>query len=509
MVNRDSKVEFLNIFKKIKKYISNEDFKKIENLLNNYLDSLSSGGDITEINKIKKEIFEFEKKYLPDIDEHVNLKNKLNPEILLMTVGMQKEPLILSILILKPIVVYLLCTSKSTITVKQIMDDEKIKELGASIHIIEISEDDLTSNYRKINEIIIQNKDRKIVSDPTGGRKMMNTSLSFLSIYFRIPMVYLNGIEFNKNIIPFSERLILIENPLDFYGDIELQLIQEMFNSHYYDAAIKICESLIDKTKDLTTLKKIELLIELIKIYNKWDKFEHSNPDVEPNLSKELEEIKRKFERFGLKSNLPENIENNINFLKELEERWSKGKVNMIDEYRIIDIFLNAKRRGSMKQCKYDDAIARLYRIVEMLNTYFLLKFGLKSTEKPDYNNFAKKLSTTKRDIKNKYKEIFNTNLPKERIGLENQKNLLKVLIHYSKDDSIKFLVNIQESSQFKELMKKRNRSILAHGTVSLNENDWVNFRDKIEALLIKIFGKSKYNELMNLGKHGPINLFV
>ncbi|NLI56062.1 TIGR02710 family CRISPR-associated protein [bacterium] len=389
----DDKNEWCNIYKQLENFSEG-----IGSLKDNKIQ------DLNLVNSSKKNLFNYEKKYIPIIKENIKVKEKLETKTLLMTVGMQIEPIILSILILKPEKVYLLHTESSLESASIVGNDMEIRNLNIDIHLEKIYEDDVKQNYNIIKEIIDKIKNQKIVTDPTCGRKMMNTSLSLAAFYYRIPMVYLNGIEVNRNVVPFSERIKEIDNPFDVYGDIELELVENLYNSHFYDAAIKVCENLLESVKNPASYAKIEKLNELITIYRDWDRFEHSNPKQNPELSKKLIKIKTDFNRLGISNRwLPPNIEKNIEFLEEIEKKWIKGKLNMIDEYRIIDLFINAQRRGTEKQAKYDDAIARLYRVTEMLSTYFLLKFDIESSDYPNYKKLTNNLGISFDELNIKY----------------------------------------------------------------------------------------------------------
>lgn len=498
------------IIKKIKRDFKSiapqNEIDEVTNLLKTFFDALGpeSNPNVTnpaELAMAKKRLFEYEKKYLPLLEENKKIAEEIKPDNLLLTVGLQAEPLILSILFLKPKRIYLLHSDESRKIANKVEDDPDVKTLNPSITLKEIKEYDVTENYKIIKEILsdLSNKGTTVL-DPTGGRKMMISSLSLAAFYYRLPMVYIHGKDVKGKTIPFTERLRKIENPLESYGDIELKLIEELFNSHFYEAAKKTCENLQSSIKDLATSKKIELLKDLISIYRDWDAFLHSSVSekMEPTLSERLKKIVDDFKRFKISDWLPKNVDKNIEFLSELDSK-PKDSFNTIDEFRLVDIYLSALRRGSEKQAKYDDAIARLYRCLEMSASLKLYNLGLESTEKPDYNSFLEHIGITKEELKERFKQLTKRELPNEFLGLDNQMNLLKITNEKEK------VVKIYES--MKDLIKMRNRSILAHGTRPTTEEDWVEFRDKTLQILIEVIGKKRFNELFNMGYHGKISL--
>lgn len=496
------------IIKELERNIPKNELEDILEKMKLFFDALGPENEPSisnpkELTKIKEELFKYEKKYLPLLKENKDISDELKPDTLLLTVGLQAEPLILSILCLKPTKIFLLHSAESRKVADKVSDDPDIQALKPEIYFKEITEYDATKNYGIIRDILTDLLDKdEIVVDPTGGRKIMISSLSLAAFYYRLPMVYIHGKDIKGKTVPFSETLRRIENPFETYGDIELQLIEELFNSHFYEAAFKTCENLSKTVRDLATLKKIELLKELISIYRDWDAFLHSavSKDQRVIFSKKLEEIVKDFKRFKIENWLPEKVKENIEFLKQLESKW-KASHNIVDEFRLVDIYLSALRRGSEKQKKYDDAIARLYRCIEMSASLRLYQKGLKSTKEPDYSSFTKSIGIDENQLKEEFSKLKKRELPEENLGLDVLMALLKIA---DKNDKI---VRIYESMQ--DLIKMRNRSILAHGTYPTREEDWTNFRDKTEQILIEVLGKEHFNELLKKGWHGKISLRV
>ncbi|MEM3473614.1 MAG: TIGR02710 family CRISPR-associated CARF protein [archaeon] len=509
MVDQTRKFNFIKyvineIKKKLKSVAKDKDVTLILENLQNFFEALGpleekSIASPIELSKSKEKLFEYEKIYLPFFEENRDISEQLKPDNLIMTVGLQSEPLILSILCLKPKKVFLLYSEESRKNAEEVSNDPDVKKLNIKISFVEITEYDATKNYAIMKEILDKlTKNSRTVIDPTGGRKIMISSLSLVAFYYRLPIVYMHGLDVKGKIIPFSEMLRRIENPFEYYGDIELQLVEELFNSHFYEAAVKMCGKLLKSTKDLATSKKIELVMELISIYRDWDAFLHSAVHKKPEvtLSERLEDAVKEFKRFRICTWLPEGFEKNIEFLKQIDKRW-KNKYNIVDEFRLVDVYLSALRRGSEKQAKYDDAIARLYRCIEMSATFKLYSKGIKSTEYPDFESFVINLGFTKQELKDRFAKLQRRNLPDEKLGLDNQMSLLKIM------DENDRIVRIYES--MKDLIKTRNRSILAHGTYSATEKDWINFRNKTKQILIELLGEKRFDELLNMGWHGKI----
>ena len=499
--------------KRLKTAAVKEDFENIVTNLKKFEDALGPDNkkikDLEMLDKLKSELFEYEKKYLPSFEENRQVLLQLKPDVLLLTVGFQAEPIILSILCLKPREVYLLHSEGSRKIAQKVEKDHCIKSKATKFYFKEISEVESRKNYEVIKGIISNlSKKSRIVVDPTGGRKVMVSSLALVAFYCRLPMVYLQGVEKKQKIMPFSEKLRIIENPLEYFGDADLKITETLFNSHMYEAAFKMCLELLKSVRDLDTAKRIELLSELISIYRDWDAFLHSSFDENypksgktKTLSERLERVIQEFNKFGINKWLPQNVQKNLDFLKYVDSTW-KNKLNIVDKYRLVDIFLNARRRGSEKQAKYDDAVARLYRCLEMSSTYVLQKnYGLTSTEKPNYGNIAFKSRLSERQLRKKFFKIAKYELPDSNLALDNQMKLLEAL------DKGSTVVKVYKEMEKSGLIKMRNRSILAHGSRPCTETDWSQFREKTKVIIENVIGKEDFNLLYEMAKHGFIDL--
>ena len=159
-------------------------------------------------------------------------------------------------------------------------------------------------------------------------------------------------------------------------------------------------------------------------------------------------------------------VKNDIKFnLKALGNIINSKSVNLKNCYILASLINNSIRRS--EEFKYDDAIARLYRSFELIAQIELTKYNIKSSDIDvsvlKQNNvsdeFIMDLEKTRED-------------GKIRIGLEKDFLLLNEL----GNDLGKHYVD--NESKIKNLTRKRNNSILAHGLDSLTQNDFDEFLD-------------------------------
>ncbi|TFH39962.1 MAG: hypothetical protein E4G94_10345, partial [ANME-2 cluster archaeon] len=143
-------------------------------MVNSFFDT----DDYYERVKISNKLFPFEKKLIPKYEGNCN--------VLIMSVGMRKEPVILSIISVAPERVFLLHTEGSRPTAEEVMNDPDIISMNVDFELLEIDEVDAANNYHVLKELQ-QKIEGDILMDPTGGRKIVGTVLGTFAFFYRIP----------------------------------------------------------------------------------------------------------------------------------------------------------------------------------------------------------------------------------------------------------------------------------------------------------------------------------
>ncbi len=134
---------------------------------------------------------------------------------------------------------------------------------------------------------------------------------------------------------------------------------------------------------------------------------------------------------------------------------------------RLWDLWLNAQRRAS--QSRYDDAVARAYRLLEWTAQWLLSTVGvetgdLRAEQIPDVLSIAPNADG------------------KRQAGL---RIAWELAAHHLGGDVRAFVEN--ERSHMLDQLKKRNYSILAHGDRPIGRADWEAFSGWIDATLIPL----------------------
>lgn len=474
-----------NYQKEIKKRVSDDaDMQEIFPALKEFHETL----DRNTLSKIAIDMFPYEKKYMPRYDKDC--------DILISTVGMREAPIILSFLAMQPKKGILLHTKDSKKNANMVVNDSSISSLNIKFEKIEIDEVDAAKNYNILKDKVLKQIGKeKVWIDPTGGRKIMGTAVGSFAFFFRIPMIYLHAEEKIGISIPFTGQIHDIENPYEYYGDIELSLLKKHFDNYEFDSALKVCVELREMIKDPSLYAKLEMISELVEIYRDWDAFLHSKHYIhsskqndETKLLDRLSHIKNKFERFNFAVMNDDYLQNNITFLQELDRSWTNKK-NICDKYRLIDLYLNARRRA--EGGKFDDATARLYRCMEMCSTIELSKLGIENPAKPDYKIFAENIDCNVETLLQTFKSEAGYDIP-QKLGLDNQMVLLSIAGNKVANE----YDNMKKSTDPESTMNKRNRSILAHGTNPIVKNDYENMESKVRSMVIMTVGNKNFKKL-------------
>ena len=275
----------------------------------------------------------------------------------------------------------------------------------------------------------IQDKYRPVIVDYTSGTKAMTGSLAVLSAIFDADTLrYVSGKRRGGIVMSGTEELQVVR-PIFVVCDKRISEAIKFFNECQFATALSIISSIRKMTADKSILDRAAILRKAALAYSAWDKFNHS---IAFSALKSLKEA-----RFG----------RNKCFLGRLLNAKEK------EPYLIADLINNAKRRGNTEQ-KFDDAVARLYRTVELIAQYRLRK---------EYNMNSSNLDIA--DIPDFLREKWNisTTNGKIKVSLEKAYELLA-----TKEDNIgkKFA----EDEELRGLLSKRNFSILAHGLEPLKK---------------------------------------
>jgi CRISPR-associated protein (TIGR02710 family) len=292
-------------------------------------------------------------------------------------------------------------------------------------------------------------KSYKIIMDYTSGTKTMSAAMACCGLFYSKDLISVGG-DRTLGEVSAGTEIINYQNLYKIYDRFALMRTRYNFNAKRFKACIDVLNHIVDMN-----IHK-ESFLNLCKSYYAWD-----NMDFESAY----EHLKRvdmnQFEFAEIKNDLKKN-------LKALGTIVNSRSENLKNCYILASLINNSI--GKAEEYKYDDAIARLYRAMELIAQIRMTSYGIKSSdvdvdvlsENGVSQEFIDGLEKTRDD-------------GKIRIGLVMDYLLLNEL----DDDLGKYYV--ENDKRIKNITVKRNTSILAHGLESKSKED---FDESLEVVI-------------------------
>lgn len=348
------------------------------------------------------------------------------------------------------------CTDKSKEeTIPFIEKDYKNFEV-----VILKDENDLEAIKQKCDEVIekLKREDAYIVVDYTSGTKAMSAGIILSAIENEVNYIsYIAGSrDESGRVIPGTERILSFP-PNRIYRKRFYREGIRYFNNYLFESAKKIFENVSEFTSEKDSiLKKSNLLIKLCDAYSNWDLFNHK--EALEILKSLPEEEKTLLAGWGVRSK----VEKHKELLYKINS--SQFSVEMA-----LDLFKNAERRFS--EGRYDDCVARLYRLLEYIIQFRMAEKDLYVRSDNIFDTSKIDLSRIPDHLKDRYCKP---------AGLEASAELLKEL----NDDTG---IEICNSEELKGLLSARNSSILAHGFIPIKKETAEDFLNLMRNFIRKM----------------------
>ena len=286
-----------------------------------------------------------------------------------------------------------------------------------------------------------------MVTDFTSGTKAMSAGLVVAAVSREVGTIsYVYG---DRNeagqVISGTERLMPAE-PHQLLAEAQIRRAVELFNQYQYNSCLMFVDAVEARTKKPDVMERASLLRGLAEGYAAWDRFDHrASMSTLDSLTGH-----RLLPTWGLKKSL-ERHKQFLHFV--IDEPYST--------VRAVDLLGNAERRA--EEGKFDDAVARLYRLLEYVAQVRL------------YTNYGLNTEDVKEDmipepVRPNY-EAFRERTGKIQLGLVASYNLLADL---GEDVGKRFVEDHQKKkSALKAALGMRNNSILAHGFTPVGQEGY------------------------------------
>lgn len=336
-------------------------------------------------------------------------------------------------------------------------------------------------------------KKEVVIADFTGGTKPMSAALVLATVSRGYQFSYVGGTERTKEglgtVVPGTERVHASTNPWDILALRDREKLEWCFNSYDFEVALEIIRDIKSRAGLSSALKVLfQALDPLVEAYLSWDRFAHNKKILEL-LKTSLDQLRiyDNLSNHSLKSFI-ESIEANQRFFEQFMSASMGFKADKICEFHVYDLIANACRRA--EETKYDDAIARLYRALEML-----AQAKLQARKPPIETSRVESSSvpeTIRAEFIRKYGDADQSTL---KLPLRASFQLLRELSDPVAD------IYFENESDIKNILSARNSSILAHGIVVQSRANFDHFYRIIAELLpgtIPSFPKLKLTDSSN-----------
>lgn len=396
------------------------------------------------------------------------------PIILIASVGGSPQPIRSAIRDLRPAFVLFVASESvgdrpgSAAEVPAILEPVQAPSLPHDI--LTVPPDEPQTIFLRLRERIAQLRrtwpEARLVFDYTGGTKSMTGALFQCGIATPGAEVQfmLGDRRDLQKVADGTERPAPIAIEWLIAERVELSLRRAWASYDYASAKIGAEALLAEHRRDQTpqhaehARKRLSLLKELSHAFDLWDRFQHD--DAANELGRPLKRTEIRQDAMAART---------LDEYRALAERCARS-----EPARLLDLVRNAERCAA--RGRYDDAVARLYRLVEWTAQWRLkAKHGIDSSN-VDWSRFTEaELRTAKlEDQKSRSASHRKPNLG----GLERTLSALRV--KEPEGPLARWLCGTVPGTDktgehvlLRELIPIRNKSLLAHGEAPVTERAW------------------------------------
>ncbi|MCR5608720.1 MAG: TIGR02710 family CRISPR-associated protein [Lachnospiraceae bacterium] len=437
-------------------------------------------------------------------------KSKVYEEVeyLIVSVGTSYEPIVLNILLLKPKQILFLYTEKTHKYLDKIVELCKLKQTMFQKR--NIHETNPLDIYREIKSIYLEwRKPEKIYIDFTGGTKSMSAAAAMAGAMINIQLVYVGTEDYLTDFRkprPGSENLYFIDNPLQIFGDLQIEQAIVLFEQGNYSGARMKFEEIKEQVPEPEIRQQMEFLYLMSSGYEQWDSLDFIKAsDYFKELHKKMQRDRLMHPTYALMDCF-EKLSRQNDILQDMAKipEIIANKKNMIilktDKYiypLIYIMYSNAMLRE--KQEKYDMATLLLYRVLEMIEQKRLANYGLyvsdmqyqsviyNEEKHKDYLvvSEAERLTKLKESVFKVKKILFGkfaSDFLPDRVSL-----LEGFVILFALRDEICIMKtgkNLDKLRRIRSMVYLRNNSIFAHGLGPVSYDDYKKFRNFVTEIL-------------------------
>lgn len=369
---------------------------------------------------------------------------------LIVSVGGSPEPVIKAIKLKNPDNILFVVSGDSKSTV----EDKILRELDyvPQYKFLEISEHQhIGSCYREIRDGMdgwLRERDLKpndVYVDITGGTKAMSAALALAAVERFHTYTYVGGDERSEAgvgiVIDGSEKVISTQNPLGMYPVRDLERANWLLSKHHANAAAHILREASKKCAERYKTR-LESFADLAEALGEADSFRFTKADKTFGLCRKALEYTLDYSIYKQMLSLHQHWE------AVRDQMKSDGKTP--GQATLLELLANAERRAS--QARYDDAVGRLYRAVELRGQQLVKKAFGAELGMPSRDSFP---------LGRREEVLSELGEPDDDVYKLGVKKLYAIL-KFSDDESLCKQAGVYDPVS--QHLSIRNNSLLAHG---------------------------------------------
>lgn len=296
--------------------------------------------------------------------------------------------------------------------------------------------------------------DYRIIVDFTAGTKCMTAALALVAHRWRCDYSYVGGQRRTKDGVGVvesgAERVVHSANPWNTLGYQAIEDACLLFDQYAFTSGVKLLDEARKAADDESVKRTLATFHQLCEGYGLWDRFQHKDAVQRINtVLKNIADVQQVLGAARAESVIRV-VRKQRGFLQEIVDAPRSSAM-------IVDLLANAQRRK--KEGRFDDGVARLYRVIEAIAQLVLAeRYKIPATDDVELNLIPESL-----------RGVWMTRAEggKIRLGLQDVYALLDQL----QDQVGKTFRELKLDDPQHSPLTTRNQSILAHGFDRVSES--------------------------------------
>lgn len=299
----------------------------------------------------------------------------------------------------------------------------------------------------------------QVYVDITGGMKTMSAALALAGVEYCDDITYVGGSNREAEtgrVVSGSEEMVESKNPWRTYAVRDLERANELLRAYQADAASAVLRAAAERC-DASRKRRLNAFAALTEALGRSDRFEFGKAyNILKDRRNDLE-LSLEYETFLKVDGLWRHwaaVRDEVN-----EDKKTPGRATL------LELFANADRRAG--QGRYDDAVGRLYRAVELRAQQLVKQAFGAELGKPSLDDFP---SARREEVRAALREPGSAD-GRYELSL---RQLFRAL-EFSDDAELRAQAGSYES--VRRPLQDRNSSLLAHGVKPVAEPSFRSLR--------------------------------